>query len=272
MRLQHPKAGKIQQGALFNCVVVPGYENCDCHGIVLTARCDLEHEKQTVINYLPVVPFSDWVPREMSYLLARRLRKSLDSSISTALTKRGVSKLIHETFPIQDIIERETTGKEKDVLLLKCAHLKLAEKVVSLGGAFSDDSKALIRIDEKQCDSLVRELLQHKLGGYYFLDAADVLSPSNDGHVVLLRKVQTLSCDLMNHILNGLSDEAAKADPNIISTLTFYRDPICMITGVLRSPDIEHLAQNFSNLFIRIGLDDYDEAAIDHHSRISKGR
>ena len=55
MRLEHPKSGKLQQGALFNCVLVSGYEGCPCHGLVLTARCDLEHGKYSVINYLPVV-------------------------------------------------------------------------------------------------------------------------------------------------------------------------------------------------------------------------
>jgi hypothetical protein len=33
MRLEHPKAGKIQQGAVLNCISVQGYDDCECHGI-----------------------------------------------------------------------------------------------------------------------------------------------------------------------------------------------------------------------------------------------
>jgi len=54
------------------------------------------------------------------------------------------------------------------------------------------------------------------------------------------------------------------------SPLVFTHQPLCMITGVLRSPDIEHLAQQFSNLFVRIGLDDHDDKTVHLHLEIAK--
>jgi hypothetical protein len=271
MRLEHPKSGKIEQGALFNCAFVPGYEDCPCHGIVVTARCDIEHEKYSVINYLPVVSFVDWSKRDMCYLLAKRMHKSVRSFIYSALSQKKVSKYIQDTFPVRDIILKETNGKEQNSLLAKLAHLELIETVMSLGGRFAAQRNDLIQVDSKQCETLIRELIQGKLAEYYFLDAADIYDRSPHGHVVLLRNMQMLNCDIMNAIVAGLKCEQATADASLRSTLTFDHEPICMITGVLRTPDIEHLAQQFANLFVRIGLEDHEQQTIEHHQKLAKG-
>jgi hypothetical protein len=271
MRLVHPKSGKIQQGALFNCAFVPGYEECPCHGIVLTARCDLEHEKYSVINYLPVVRFADWSKRELCYLLAKRMHKSVQAFISNALNQKHVSQYIQDTFPVRDIILKETKGKEQTSLLGKLAHLELIDTVMSLGGRFAAQSNDLIQVDNKQCDTLIRELIEGKLAEYYFLDAADIYDRSPHGHVVLLRNMQMMSRDIMHAVVDGLKDERGGADAALISTLTFAHDPICMITGVLRTPDIEHLAQQFANLFVRIGLEDHEQQTIEQYQRLAKG-
>ena len=256
---------------MVNCIIVPSYDDCDCHGLVLTARCDLEHEKHTVVNYLPVVRFSDWVHRGMAHLLARRLRKSLDSSIAKALKLIGVSDFVRNTFPLEEIITRETTGEEQKRLLSKCKQLELVDDVLSLDGAFCQHSKELFQIEKGLCESLTKDLIQHKLGEYYFLDTADAFEQSDEGRVVLLRHMQTMSCGLMQRIVAGLSQEEANADREVSSQISFAHDPICMITGVLRSPDIEHLGQHFANLFVRIGVDDYDDVTLEHHCSIVKG-
>jgi hypothetical protein len=207
----------------------------------------------------------------MSYLLARRLYKSITSSIGKILTEKGVSSLVQETFSRRDIITRETKGKEQKTLLEKCDHLDLAERVISLGGTFNLDSKKLIQIDEKQCVSLIKESIHHTLGEYYFLDCTDVYSKHSEGHVVLLRQMKTMSCRLIQRITNGLSGEDVQDDLEAKTQLTFTKDPICMITGVLRSPDIEHLVQQFAILFERIGLEDYQDTTIENHIEIAKG-
>lgn len=270
-RIRLPENGKLQQGALINCIAVPTYDGCDCHGLVLTARCDLEHEKNTVVNYLPVVRFSDWIHRGMAYLVARRLRKSLDSSITKALRQKGVSEFVRATFPLKEIIMRETIGEEQKRLLTKWDQLKLVDAVLSLNGTFCQDSKELFQVEKGHCESLTKDLIQHKLGEYYFLDTADASKQPDEGRVVLLRYMQTMSCGLMQRIVAGLSQEEANADPEASSQLSFVHDPICMITGVLRSPDIEHLGQHFANLFVRIGVDDYDDTILEHHCNIAKG-
>lgn len=271
MRLEHPKSGKVQQGALFNCVLVPGYEGCPCHGLILTARCDLEHGKYSVINYLPVVRFSDWATREMCYLLARRIHKSVQGALNKVLRDKKVTDYVLDTFPLRDIIEKVTSGKEQDQLVGKLSQLQVIESVISLGGRHTSQSGQLIQIDGKQCDAIIRELIQGKLPEYYFLDAVDIHDNSSEGYVVLLRNMRILSNEYAARIVNGLDLETARSDAGLISALTYECEPICMITGVLRSPDIEHLAQCFANLFVRIGLEDHDDQTVERHQIVVKG-
>jgi hypothetical protein len=115
--------------------------------------------------------------------------------------------------------------------------------------------------------------VQGKLTEYYFLDAVDVHERSLDGegYVVLLRNMRTMSTEHALTIAAGLEQERAQSDTALLSVVTFDHEPICMVTGVLRSPDVEHLAQYFANLFVRIGLEDHLDRTIDRHQRIAKG-
>jgi len=270
MRLELPKSGKIQQGALFNCVQVPGYEGCACHGLILTSRCDLEHGKYSVINYLPVVRFSDWANREMCYLLARRIHKSVQGAINKVLSDKRVTKYVLGTFPLQDIIERETSGKDRENLLVRLGQLCAIEAVLHLEGRLTSRGSELCQIDGKQSDTLIKELIQGKLPEYYFLNAVDINESTPDGYVVLLRSMRILNTEHASKIASGLEKESAQSEPGLMSILTFAHDPICMITGVLRSPDIEHLAQFFASLFIKIGLEDHEDHTVEYHQNIVK--
>jgi hypothetical protein len=271
MRLEYPQAGNIQQGAIFNCVVVSRYEKCKCHGIVLTARCDLAHQKYSVISYLPIVRFSDWVQREMSYLLAKRLHADFTKSITKTLISKRVSEKVQGTYPLKEIILKESKGKEQATLLDKCNQIDLLLRVISLGGRFCPEWKSVIQIEVKQCDSVIKELIQQKLGEYYFLDGVDIFDESTEGHVILLRNMQTMEIDVMEKIVAGISVKDFTDSTTIPKSLTFGHESDCMITGVLRSPDIEHLAQQFATLFVRIGLEDYNESTYEQHSQIAKG-
>jgi hypothetical protein len=144
------------------------------------------------------------------------------------------------------------------------------EAVTSLGGRHTSQSSDHIQIEGKQCDTLVKELIQGKLSEYYFLDAVDINEHSADGYVVLLRSMRMLSTEYASKIVAGLEQQSAQSDPGLMSILTFAHEPICMMTGVLRSPDIEHLAQYSANLFVRIGLEDHEDQTIEHHQNTAK--
>ena len=270
MRLDYPNSDKIQQGAILNCIRVSGYEGCICNAIIMTARCDLEHDKSSVLNYLPVVRFSDWIHRGMSYLLACRLKANLQSSIMKAMHNKQVSASIRQTFPLIDIIRRNSKGQEQVNLLKKLDALHLVDEVVGLRGRKNSRTKALLDVDMKQSINIVKEVIRTNIAEYYFLDAVDVAAKGSEGYVVLLRHMESISCSLASRIVSGVELEDCADSEEAQSKLCFDFDPICMVTGVLRSPDIEHLAQRFANLFVRIGLEEHDEQLVDEHTNIMR--
>jgi len=264
-RLDHPKSGHLQQGAIFNCVHVPRYESCCCCGIILTARCDLEHGKFVVVNFLPIVRFTDWAKRELCAILAKRARAEVLGSIQKQLSQKMVTKEILETFPLADIVRRATTAREQIDLLSKCNDLEMFDRVISLEGSYCGETSEFFTLTSKQCQLVTRDLIKQNLSEFYFLNAVDVYDSSLEGYVVLMRRVQSMDPAFAQKITIGIEKGSILATEGVGHNLTFEHEPLCMITGVLRSPDIEHIMQQFSNLFTRIGLDDQTEETIKHH-------
>ena len=202
--------------------------------------------------------------------MSRRLRPALEKDITRQLKSKGISEALYTVFPLEDVIRQETKGSEQANLLAKCAHLKLVSNISAKVDGLCPVAKDIISLAGKQCDKLIEELIEQKLGEYYFLDSVDVYESSKEGFVVLLRNMCMMDCELTTLILAGLPEETAA--PDIIKTngVTFEHEPICMITGVLRSPDVEHLAQQFATLFVRIGLEDHAQETVSQHQQLSK--
>jgi hypothetical protein len=272
MRLNHPEEADLQQGSIFNCVQVDGYDDCECWGIVLNARCDLAHDKAGVVSFLPIVKFSDWCTRSLVQLAARRARNDLHTSLINHLISRpGVSKHIIDTFPWKEIIEKEFKSSDQKPLLLKLQHFETLESAIALSGAFCSFASSVTSIAKKQCEKVIQELIQQQLADCYFLNEVDVYCRSQHGYVVLLRHIHTLPVNAVKLLCVGLSSEQLSTQPSLSGRLTFSHQPLCMITGVLRSPDIEHLTQQFASLFTRIGLEDQPQETIALHCQMVLG-
>ena len=269
LRLQYPEHCLIQQGSIFNCVQVPQYERHKCYGIVMTARCDLEWDKQSVINFLPIVPFSAWAVTDMSRFLARRMRPTLEKQVFKRLTDNSATKQMIETFPIEDIILQLLPKKERQKALDQYALLKLAEKVSTQPTGESEIGKDLIRRATRDVAEICEELITQRLSEYYFLEHVDVSDHvCTEGYVVLLRRMNTIDNATMHLVATGFC-ESQELPESIRNVFTLAIDPVCMITGVLRSPDVEHLCQRFAQLFTRIGLDDHTTGTISHHKHLA---
>jgi hypothetical protein len=66
--IAYPQRGAMTQGTIFSCAVAEDYRACTTRGLIITARCDVANDKVRTYNYLPVVPFSDWIwpaPRKL---------------------------------------------------------------------------------------------------------------------------------------------------------------------------------------------------------------
>jgi hypothetical protein len=221
----------------------------------MTARCDLEHGKYTVINYLPIVPFSDWVERAFHPIFSKRLLAKISNDIRGRLEKLNIQSTLLEIYPMDQVIRRESKGAEQKALLEKAADLKTLKESIGIQRLTPDQLKALVKISPKEAEKIVEELIGQRLPEYYFLDSIDVSQSSKTSHVALLRNMTTIDRSIMNSIVAGIDPKDVEPDTAKILDLT--QDTICTVVGVLRSPDVEHLAQVFSQLFVRIGLEDH---------------
>lgn len=262
-RLNKPRLETIEQGAIFNCVSVLNYEKWPCCGIVITARCDLAHNKASVINYLPVVPYEAWLKQELIPLILTDISKSLKKSLDSNLrTNFGITQSLLDTFPIEQIIQKEVQNvSQRKKMLEDFNKIKTSEQILQ-NPSFNNSLPAKELLNEKEVKKQIERLVKQEFSEYYFISHLDSYEKNNlSPSVVLLRYMQTITLSQMFKISKGVEQD--EIENNSISHLTFDFEPICMVTGVLRSPDIEHLAQTFSRLYTRIGLEDQESDVIE---------
>jgi hypothetical protein len=260
------------QGTIFSGAVAEDYADCETHGIVLTARCDVEQDKARTYNYVPIVTLRDWRHRDGRILLAERLMSETVGKLRDALLAGGYSSSILETehprsvlntlFPMAQTPKMAKPRNDFDAL---CGRYELS--------ALALDSDPADRV----CDSvatiapklrarLIDELTSHRLAGYYFVDRLD--PQSNDiGYVALLREVQLIPRKLAHAIGTGLDASTfarmCDDDPSLKGRLRIAPKDLAMPVGILQSPNVEHFMQSFSLLFGRIGIADIDRSYIE---------
>lgn len=121
--------------------------------------------------------------------------------------------------------------------------------------------------------AVLRECAEQRLSGYYFLPEVEPHPAEEGGHVVLLRQIRHIPRDLAGAMASGLSglEYAALSaqDDRLLGQLSFDCSDFAMPVGLLRSPEVEHLAQEFAVLYTRIGVEDlrdgYLNDLVDQH-------
>ena len=101
----NPGRGPMTQGTLFSGAVAADYDGCGTYGIVITARCDIAHDKVQMHNYLPVVALDDWLHRDGRVLLARHLVSEAIGAMRGALKESGFSPLILDTQSPRNVLD-----------------------------------------------------------------------------------------------------------------------------------------------------------------------
>lgn len=232
----------------------------------MTARCDLEHGKANVINYLPIIPFQEFLHRNLAYSLANRTAKESEQEVVRALKEKGVPSSCIATFPIQRIVDNETTGQQRKTLTQKLELLETAKAILATRSTPSIELiRQILAKAAKPAKALVADLIKQQLSEYYFLESVDFHESPREGFVVLVRYMQTMPKEVIDRIACGLEKEDAHCLEGAADHLNFDYDPIAMVVGVLRSPDMEHLAQHFASLFTRVGLEDQSEDVLENH-------
>ncbi|WP_321844606.1 hypothetical protein [Paraburkholderia bannensis] len=111
----------------------------------------------------------------------------------------------------------------------------------------------LSRFDDK-VTAVVRDVTDNKLSGYYLLRDLSSLQ-DNDGNdfVALLREIHHIPSGVAKMIARGAHREAFVSLNSLCPVFRGDED-FSMALAKLRSPWIEHLMQNLTLLFSRIGV------------------
>jgi hypothetical protein len=265
--------GVITQGTIFSCATAEDYTGCQVHGLVITARCDIAQTKAAVFNYLPVVTLDDWIHRDGRLLLCERIGKNIEGRMRACLRAAGHSESIMITERPEAILRTlfPAATPEKEVLKRRKLFQQAVEDYGEVIAAMEADpsQKLAIGLGNKHAgdrDAVIRELISHRLNGYYFL-ASISADQEPLGHVVLLREVRHMPRDLAGYVANGINADEyislCKGRSGFLDRLSFETEDFAMPVSSLRSPHIEHLMQVFSILFSRIGLPDPDREFVE---------
>ena len=259
----------MTQGTIFTCAVAGDYLGCTTHGIVLTARCDISHDKARVHNYLPIVSLDDWLHRDGRIILAQRVMAEAQGAMRSVLKAGGFSASVMETEApkvVFDTLFPEGSDKKRREQFEKaCLRFELADrcKASPPNEKLSID---LARAVPKVLDGLLVELVHNNLGGFYFLNSIEPGGPDL-GYVILVREVQSIPRELAHAVAVGLDgelyDSMCQTDLSLCGKLVVARDDFAYPLGQMLSPHLELLLQTFAFLFSRIGLTDPDKVYID---------
>jgi hypothetical protein len=226
------------------------------------------------------VSFRDWLEVDGYDLILSRVASDIESRLESALKSLGLPLSVLYSQTPKSIISNyiKADGADKRTKALEPKFVDLQSRLDALSRCSSNRSTVsadLISEYDGIVRNCIKELMQHRMTGYYFLPNIVPDEPET-GFVVLLREVTHLPRQLARLIAAGvdMTDQAFVDNKSWLAYVDFVSESFAMPIGEIKSPQIEHLMQTFAQLFGRIGLPDLKKDLIDRISDIrplSKG-
>lgn len=265
-----PRENEFTQGTVFSCGYAEIYQASSVYGLVITARCDAAQEKAPMFSYIPVVSLQDWILSDGASVITERIGADCLNTIKNYLKAENLSDSLLATKNLDEIYDTHfkhmeaEKGREK-----KCAKMKTTIEAFKTNNNIIEAST----VEQRRrhlieypaiTECVIKELSKNKLSGFYLLRDMPMLDDSKGDFVALLREIHHIPSTLAREIVAGLTkDSWAQRDQSAASCPRFWgRDDLAAPVAKLRSPWIEHLMQNFSLLFSRIGVADNDFNAV----------
>ena len=265
LKPRRPVLGRLDQGDIFSCAHAEGYHQYNVYGLTITARCDIAQDKAEFYSYLPVVPLRAWWHVDGFRILCYRARRQQMGALRDALVQAGHSPSITDSEPpsriLQVLFHKGRTDVSSRLRKRIATILELMERLDDWdqSGATTANVRAACQALSTLRTSLMAELVSQRLLGFYFLSQIE-FEGDDSGYVVCLRDVRHLPRTVALLVRSGLPKHLDSASKEIDACLSFNHEDFAMPVGTLPSPLTEHLMQTFSQLFIRIGLDDLPDS------------
>lgn len=266
-----PRENEFTQGTVFSCAYAEDYPDTPSYGLVITARCDAAQDKAPIFSYIPVVPLDDWMLCDGASIAMDRVHADCLNTLRNYLKDAALSESLLETKTVEEIYESHFKPKEVEkAWTTRCAKIRAGmdtyirnQQLRSPNGTREARRLHLVA-NATKVDAVVKELSGHRLSGFYLLRDVPMLSGTVTNCVALLREIHHIPTKLAREIVGGLAKEdwTARGDSALRCPRFVAADDLATPVAKLKSPWIEHVMQNFTMLFARIGVTDNDFAEV----------
>ncbi|WP_416401667.1 hypothetical protein [Alicycliphilus denitrificans] len=265
-----PREGEFTQGTVFSCAYAEDYPLRPAYGLVITARCDAVQDKTPIFSYLPIISLKDWMLCDGANIVMDRIRAACKGEVRKALKDASLSESLLETKTMDEIYQSHFKSREVEkAWASRCVKLQATINSLAQIQQLRDapdllEQRRLHLVGNTSVvDVVLKELSGNRLAGFYLLREMPSLSGELESFVALLREIHHIPTGLTREIVAGLAKDAwaARAEgqrcPRYVDT-----DDLAAPVAKLKSPWIEHVMQNFTMLFARIGVADNDFSAV----------
>lgn len=260
----------LTQGTIIQYIRSSLYPSIKCKGIVITARCDLEHKKAKRIYFLTAITLESWIYSVGFNKIIEDYKKRKFDRIRIFTNNKDMDFLTLSSFPLQKI---------EQVCLDKCESKQETKNIQDifdglrwLKKVHEEPSKEFLSKNGKKMKSMLRDLHHGKELKYCFLPKQSFQQGGSlqDGLVVDLQDIAFLDESLAKEILDFKIDYRLIKDSDTrvgMNEKFFFEDAndFVIFDGVIKSPWIEYMMQRFANFFARIGIDNAEDCDIDNY-------
>lgn len=244
----------LTQGSIISGCVASDYDGKDVFGLIITPRCDLDHNiKVSTVHYLPIVKFDDWVIIDGVKWMTDQLLKDV---------KEQLNSWVRQNTGIADFLSSSMATKLKmESMLLE---YKFKENIKNGVDLFFDGDNTKIKSHLKKNDvyltRLKKSLVSNSIAPFHLIEG---WNGECAYHVVIMREIHQLTRDTAMKIAYGIIADEQPADFFVENSLRRPDsekpfDVTYEILATMDSPMIEHLIQRFVNNFAKIGVEDID--------------
>ncbi|AXW39906.1 hypothetical protein [Ralstonia pseudosolanacearum] len=266
-----PRENEFTQGTVFSCAYAEDYPDSSVYGLVITARCDAAQDKAPIFSYIPVVPLHDWVLCDGANNAMDRIDADCHNTLKNYLKKASLSESLLETKTVNEIYDAHFKVKESERdWATPCTKMRATMENYAKNQRLrtSRESKEERRLhlveNSGKVDGVIKELSGNRLAGFYLFREMPSLNGDKASYVALLREIHHIPTNLAREIVDGLAKDewVARQESNMRCPRFVGDSDLAAPVAKLKSPWIEHLMQNFTMLFARIGVADNDYASV----------
>jgi len=267
------RSPSLTQGAIIQGLRIPGYEGTARHGLLITARCDLEHVRTTALNLLPVVPLEPWLRRDgaFSILLARinslqtralERIEELDERLLLLCREQDPVAVLEQFASDEVKFPPQKISAIKDTLGEMARYREFYSQSARAGNVDLDGHDDIAKLFKGQAADRVRLLLKNDVPDAHFLPSIDIRESLDEckGYAVIFRAILTIPGIIASRLERGLDAVEVRQDEALAQLLErpllLDDEPIGVVSNVV-SPHIEHILQRFAAMFSRIGVEDF---------------